>query len=57
MMTGEAKKEAGCPDVLVRVEDLSDLVQCAVAVVGQALSFASQHTRPSGRKGAVRART
>jgi len=45
------------PDVLVRVEDLSDLMQRAVAVVGQALSSASQHTRPSGRKGAMRART
>ena len=45
------------PDVLVRVEDLSDLMQRAVAVVGQALSVASQHTNPRGRKGAVRVRT
>jgi hypothetical protein len=49
-MTGEAKG-ARTRDVLVRIEDLSDLMQRAVAVIGQALSFASQHihTRGGGR--------
>ena len=44
----KAKGGKEAPDALVRVEDLADLMQRAVAVVREALSFASQHI-PSTR--------
>ena len=44
-------------DVLVGVEYLSNLMQCAVTVISQALSFASQHTHPRGNERGVRAHT
>ena len=44
-------------DVLVGVEYLSNLMQRAVTVISQALSFASQHTHPRERKCEVRAHT
>ena len=36
-------RAVGAPDALVRVEDLTELVQRAIAVIRQAFSFASQH--------------
>ena len=38
-------------DSLVLIEDLAELMQRAIAVIRQALSFASQHTAQKGMDG------
>lgn len=53
----KAKGGKEAPDALVRVEDLADLMQRAVTVVRQALSFASQHIPSTGGERLVGGRT